>query len=188
MHHSILIHSCYTLSALTPSQAQRRHFVHWVKINAVHSTIFRVTLNIFQMLLLLDGFSLNPIHTALWFGCSLLPFTFLVLGWQGREDGFVIQHRNNSNSAFIFKFDTSNPQHFLNKGVSFHSFWNLTTFLNPGGNSIDIRRVEKQSLECSLQRGGRGHHVDLERFLKLLKCPWSTLISLSHTYCPRKSV
>lgn len=50
-------------------------------------------------------------HAASWFGDSPLAFLVLISGWWGKEDGFVVQHRNNS--VFIFKFDTSNHQHFF---------------------------------------------------------------------------
>lgn len=49
-------------------------------------------------------------HTAS-FGGSPLALLFLVLGWWGEEDCFVIQHRNNS--VFIFKFDTSSHRYFF---------------------------------------------------------------------------
>lgn len=68
-----------------------------------------------------------------------MAIAFLVIDSRGKEDGFVIQCRNNSNSAFIFKFATSDLQHFLTKHVSFYSFRNLTTILNLSGNLADVR-------------------------------------------------
>lgn len=188
MHQSILIHLLLYPQGPHTQPGTKKTLCALSEINAVHSTIFRVTSNIFQMLLLQDGFSVNPIHTASWFRGSPLPFTFLVLGWQGREDGFVIQHRNNSNSAFIFKFDTSNPQHFLNKRVSFHSFWNLTTVLNPSGKLVDVRldreMIPWTQLAEKVEEPTMLIWKDFLNYSNALEVP----PSLSHTYSPRKSV
>lgn len=83
------------------------------------------------------GLTLNPI-CSLWFGDSFWPFYSWPLAREAKMMALP-QHRNNSNSSFVFKFGTSNHQHFVMKCVSIHSLRDFPTDLNPSSKLVDVK-------------------------------------------------